>query len=1383
MDASTIAAVAALAVAFVALLVAFAQAVQQYLVSGQLIRICDSVVYGKMPGQGHRVWQTVQNASGDSLRYEMVEGDADRCPTDLPVVPMQLSMKDVVALALMAGMQCTDVSFESQSLSMQGSAGTITSSRHPVLGALIHFAPKQPFETHGVRTDNGNLHRDWIVRLSDTITVAGYRYDRRGRRHFEEDEGSWIRSSSDKSIVQIVGAETKPAHSPYYEIRRRRWISKQQSDDSPDEHLTAGQDLAIGSNYTENKQHSFNDDLRRSQDGEWSLATRDLQSQESKSHHDQQKSEIPCAQPSRGEVFPQPASYLRRKFRMLIKFLGSGSSNSVLPISEPRDDDVRVSTSYLAQAQNNSPPATAKVENAGAKSTIRMRNNTQYHLDKQDLGDYISEKRRLENSQHGSDMIPKPGSSQLLLTSKDHHNDPDPNLSAIRNSLAPHQGNSSESLRTQYVVDKWQEIFKRRQKERSRRRSANVMLKQGLAELAVKIILPVASVKKVNHLVLIIPKPSALVTGTVETVHMALALQLLHKMKVHTSGEVVDATLVSQGGGSIFALLMVHLSTVMHQYQVRPGEQLPHTTTDQSPITSDDEIQRKRLESPTSNSHKAAPSKGVLREPRERFPEDPNFTREGVAPARLAHGERSIPAEARYTKIDRRLVSPAALDMGDERYEATPDHVIVLRVLTKEEIQVYAMETSQIRDRKRAISRRHTREPSSSPTSTELDVPEVSSDDSGDSAASFERIPLSPAVSEGAKSNSIVRHLEETTDEPNSPRSTETDDQNIEQTTDVRSDSVRRNENGAPHSKRSSVGASSLAAAEDMSQHNSQSHAFTHELGRMYWQRKRSSGSTASTRRKVDRQSLHRDKLAIHHQPLDEAPQPLTYEEELILIKCENILKHTRSSTEECKDVSVTLKFFLDNQAQLDTRAQDALEHVRILNNLLKDLLLIIEPIQYEKKTATFVLSELDILMRSTRTPLSMLKEDFALFDITPLPLEARRREWSKLMLAFQEENPFSLPEHLELSCRYGSEILANVKAGILSSSESDLLKSRICRLNGFVQESSSSYTLDSKEPISKSAAHHRRRVAASRHSSPGILPAAVTRHNQASNRDTTASDDTDSEGLSDNDERSSLASTLAESKSTPTGEVNWLWICQADIIPGFWATPWTHLFSDAVCLGAMSVVLKVLETFTTKANMKYVESQPRYRRWHGDGKSTYPSYAHNSRGGIVVSGVYEPVRFSAFEHPIAAIELLHSYDHQVSRSPFLTTESVVDSIGELMGLDSWLSMAGRLPEIELGPSDLLRTLPTLIQQLMTDFDLEFSSLDRTSKDGGLRIIQTIAAGLLQTFTEQNLSEAEQLFTSIALLRAAKVGLCIARGPDTSKLRDVLRHDVQVYLA
>lgn len=67
-----------------------------------------------------------------------------------------------------------------------------------------------------------------------------------------------------------------------------------------------------------------------------------------------------------------------------------------------------------------------------------------------------------------------------------------------------------------------------------------------------------------------------------------------------------------------------------------------------------------------------------------------------MAPLKDAQ-RNGIPPGARWTKIDRRLVNPAALEAGRERFEERPDYVIVLRVLTKEEIQAYAVKTQEIR--------------------------------------------------------------------------------------------------------------------------------------------------------------------------------------------------------------------------------------------------------------------------------------------------------------------------------------------------------------------------------------------------------------------------------------------------------------------------------------------------------------------------------------------------------------------------------------------------------------------------------------------------------------------------------------------------------------
>jgi hypothetical protein len=91
--------------------------------------------------------------------------------------------------------------------------------------------------------------------------------------------------------------------------------------------------------------------------------------------------------------------------------------------------------------------------------------------------------------------------------------------------------------------------------------------------------------------------------------------------------------------------------------------------------------------------------KGILRQPREKFPEDPEPVREGVAPLKeaLKDGKKGIPPGARWTKVDRKLVNPAALDEAQERYEERIDHVIVLRVLTREEIEKLAARTQEIR--------------------------------------------------------------------------------------------------------------------------------------------------------------------------------------------------------------------------------------------------------------------------------------------------------------------------------------------------------------------------------------------------------------------------------------------------------------------------------------------------------------------------------------------------------------------------------------------------------------------------------------------------------------------------------------------------------------
>ncbi|EGC47226.1 conserved hypothetical protein [Histoplasma capsulatum var. duboisii H88] len=86
--------------------------------------------------------------------------------------------------------------------------------------------------------------------------------------------------------------------------------------------------------------------------------------------------------------------------------------------------------------------------------------------------------------------------------------------------------------------------------------------------------------------------------------------------------------------------------------------------------------------------------KGILKPPKDKFPEDRTAVREGIAPLKDTT-KKGIPKGARWTKVDRKLVTPAALE--GERYEERPDYIIVLRVLTLEEIEEFAKKSSQIR--------------------------------------------------------------------------------------------------------------------------------------------------------------------------------------------------------------------------------------------------------------------------------------------------------------------------------------------------------------------------------------------------------------------------------------------------------------------------------------------------------------------------------------------------------------------------------------------------------------------------------------------------------------------------------------------------------------
>lgn len=185
---------------------------------------------------------------------------------------------------------------------------------------------------------------------------------------------------------------------------------------------------------------------------------------------------------------------------------------------------------------------------------------------------------------------------------------------------------------------------------------------------------------------------------------------------------------------------------------------------------------------------------------------------------------------------------------------------------------------------------------------------------------------------------------------------------------------------------------------------------------------------------------------------------------------------------------------------------------------------------------------------------------------------------------------------------------------------------------------------------------------------------------------------------------------------------------------------------------------------------------------WLQAEKSTFPPYAQNGRGGIVVTGNYQPVTFEAFDQKLPPLQLLHCYDYQVDRYPRIDDISILNRQLELMAVDSWLSIVGRTPEITDGPANLLRTAPALIEMLMQDFGWSFEGLDFYANEGGLQVIQNIAGDVMDALGDESLTEAEQLFVLVALLRTAKFALSVCLGPGTEMAQGLLAVDMQVHL-
>jgi hypothetical protein len=114
----------------------------------------------------------------------------------------------------------------------------------------------------------------------------------------------------------------------------------------------------------------------------------------------------------------------------------------------------------------------------------------------------------------------------------------------------------------------------------------------------------------------------------------------------------------------------------------------------------------------------AHPLKSILKQHRADFSEVPNPNRKNVASNKDDEKTKGIPLVSKWTKISRHVVSPEALINGRERFKIKHDLIIVLRELTKEEVQAYILATAVLKDRANAGTSKTDSSPAYDPTET-----------------------------------------------------------------------------------------------------------------------------------------------------------------------------------------------------------------------------------------------------------------------------------------------------------------------------------------------------------------------------------------------------------------------------------------------------------------------------------------------------------------------------------------------------------------------------------------------------------------------------------------------------------------------------------------
>lgn len=268
---------------------------------------------------------------------------------------------------------------------------------------------------------------------------------------------------------------------------------------------------------------------------------------------------------------------------------------------------------------------------------------------------------------------------------------------------------------------------------------------------------------------------------------------------------------------------------------------------------------------------------------------------------------------------------------------------------------------------------------------------------------------------------------------------------------------------------------------------------------------------------------------------------------------------------------------------------------------------------------------------------------------------------------------------------------------------------------------------------------------------------------------------------------------TLQPYNDPNLGKITWFWLSQTDTIPGYWSTPWRSFedLNEQSCSAAIAVLIMcIVDTVGEDGNHyfprdKYKSVVPDTVAAMRKRFCTYPPYAWRCDRGRVCPGTYAAFRHAAFTAEIPRVEFFGTFQEQTSSSERFgnSLRATELRLVELMRLDAWLSIVGRMAEISQDaekPNGFLRRVPCLVADLLNLHQARIFDADQYEFSDKYEAYERLKRSFL--FEARVHGEAKMLYLLVATLRTAKVGRAVLAGPDTRMLMEILEKDVQVYL-